>query len=51
MLLEAADFHIPIWLSLVVIVSVLITTGILSLKLPPKESKEELPENADETIF
>lgn len=51
MLLEAAHFHIPIWLSLLVIVGVLVTTGVLSLKLPPKESKEELPKDADETIF
>jgi tellurite resistance protein TerC len=51
MLLEAASFHIPIWLSLIVIVGVLITTAILSLKIDPKETKEELPKDSDETIF
>jgi tellurite resistance protein TerC len=51
MLLEGAHITIPIWLSLIIIVSVLAITAVLSLKLPPKESKEELPKNADETIY
>jgi tellurite resistance protein TerC len=37
MLLEAVDVHIPIWLSLLVIVSTLAITAFLSLKFPPKE--------------
>ncbi|MGH2752825.1 MAG: TerC family protein [Actinomycetota bacterium] len=36
MLLEAADVHVPIWLSLAVIISVLLATVVLSLKIPPK---------------
>jgi tellurite resistance protein TerC len=51
MLLEAAHVHIPIWLSLVVIVSVLTLTAFLSLKLPVKDTDEDLPQNADDTIF
>jgi hypothetical protein len=51
MLLEAVHVTIPIGLSLLVIVSVLIVTGVLSIKLPPAESKEELPNDADETIY
>jgi tellurite resistance protein TerC len=51
MLLEAVHIVIPIWLSLLVIVAVLAATAVLSLKLPPKESKEELPKDADETIY
>ncbi|MEA2498429.1 MAG: tellurite resistance protein TerC [Actinomycetota bacterium] len=51
MLLEAAHITIPIWLSLLVIVTVLVITAVLSLKLPPKETKEELPKDADETIY
>ncbi|MCA1706436.1 MAG: hypothetical protein LC808_25500, partial [Actinobacteria bacterium] len=37
MLLEAAHVHIPILLSLGVIVGVLVATMILSRKIPPKE--------------
>ena len=38
MILELADFHIPIWLSLVVIITVLAATAVLSLLRPPKET-------------
>ncbi|HEX2049148.1 MAG TPA: TerC family protein [Actinomycetota bacterium] len=37
MLLAAVDVHVPIWLSLSVIVAVLAVTVILSLRIPPKE--------------
>ena len=37
MLLEAVDVHVEIWLSLLVIISVLAATVVLSLKIPPKE--------------
>jgi tellurite resistance protein TerC len=39
MILEAVHVEIPIWLSLAVIVVVLGTTTILSLKIPPKEEE------------
>jgi tellurite resistance protein TerC len=39
MILEAVHVEIPIWLSLAVIVVVLGTTTILSLKFPPKEQE------------
>ncbi len=52
MLLEAVDVHVPIWLSLVVIIGVLAATAILSLTTSPsKEEKEkllELQDNEDE---
>jgi len=51
MLLEAVDVHVPIWLSLVVIIGVLAGTVVLSLKLPQKDTDEELPKDADDTIF
>jgi tellurite resistance protein TerC len=38
MLLEAVDVHIPIWLSLLIIISVLAATAFLSLRFPPKEN-------------
>ena len=37
MLLEAVDFHFPIWISLSVIVGVLALTAFLSFKIAPKE--------------
>jgi TerC family integral membrane protein len=37
MLLEAADVHFPVWLSLVIIVGVLAITAIASYVIPPKE--------------
>ena len=37
MLLEAADVHFPVWLSLVIIVSVLALTAVASYVIPPKE--------------
>jgi tellurite resistance protein TerC len=37
MLLEAVDVHVPIWLSLTIIVSVLAVTTIASIKLPPRK--------------
>lgn len=37
MLLEAVDVQVPIWLSLLIIVSVLGATAFLSLKIPPPE--------------
>jgi tellurite resistance protein TerC len=37
MLLEAVDVHVPIWLSLSFIVTVLGVTTILSIKLPPRK--------------
>jgi tellurite resistance protein TerC len=36
MLLEAVDVHVPVWLSLTVIVSVLAITTVASIMLPPK---------------
>ena len=36
MLLEAVDVHVPVWLSLVVIVSVLAITTVASIMLPPR---------------
>lgn len=41
MLLEAVDVHVPIWLSLVVIVGVLALTAILSYVVPPKQPPGE----------
>jgi tellurite resistance protein TerC len=43
MLLEAVDVHVPIWASLVVIIAVLGITVVLSLKLPPRHTAEEVP--------
>jgi tellurite resistance protein TerC len=40
MLLEAVDVHVPIWLSLTIIVSVLAVTTIASIKLPPRKPPE-----------
>ncbi|MFN2388574.1 MAG: TerC family protein [Actinomycetota bacterium] len=37
MLLEAVHVHVPIWLSLLVIIGTLAVTTLLSLKLPPKD--------------
>lgn len=48
MLLEAVDVHVPIWLSLVVIIGVLAATAVLSLTTKPsKEEKEKLLELQD----
>jgi tellurite resistance protein TerC len=44
MLLEAVHVEIPIWLSLTLIIGVLAGTVLLSLKVPPKETMEPLPE-------
>jgi tellurite resistance protein TerC len=40
MLLEAVDVEVPIWLSLLVIVSVLGVTTVLSLKVSPRDRSE-----------
>ncbi len=42
---------VPIWVSLSVIVGVLLVTAIASLKLPQHVTDEDLPRNADDTIF
>jgi tellurite resistance protein TerC len=51
MLLEQGIFglevHIPIWLSLVVIVTVLVISGVLSLMIPPKEEPPHPPRLGD----
>ena len=41
MLLEAIDVHVPIWLSLAIIIGVLSLTVILSLKIPPKHPHKD----------
>ncbi len=51
MLLEAVDVHVPIWLSLLVIIGVLGATVVLSLMLPQQHTDEELPKDADDSIF
>jgi tellurite resistance protein TerC len=45
MLLEAIDVHVHILLSLAIIIGVLVATVFLSLKLPPKETEEPLPDD------
>jgi tellurite resistance protein TerC len=59
MLLEAVDVHVPIWLSLTIIVTVLAVTTVASIMIPPRkptpvqEAEEASPEEtsaaADET--
>ena len=39
-LLEAADVHIAIWLSLTVIIGVLAITAVLSILIPPREAQD-----------
>jgi tellurite resistance protein TerC len=51
MLLEAAHVHIPIWLSLVVIVGVLAITAVLSLVVPPKETPDDSPGDAGKGLL
>jgi len=47
------DHHlsVPIWVSLAVIVGVLLVTAIASMKLPQHATEEDLPRDADDTIF
>ena len=47
MLLGAIDVHIPIWLSLLIIVGVLAATTYLSLKIPPKEQAKLAGDDPD----
>ena len=49
MLGEAVDIHVPIWLSLVVIIGVLAVTAILSFKISPKH-QAELEDRIDDRI-
>ena len=48
MLLEAVHVEVPIWLSLVVIVTALGVTTVLSLKTEPPEKKKEAKKKAAE---
>ena len=49
MLLEAVDVHVPIWLSLVVIIGVLVLTAFLSFRISPKD-QVELEDKIDDRI-
>ncbi|MGI8520646.1 MAG: hypothetical protein ACR2MC_08615, partial [Actinomycetota bacterium] len=46
MLLEAVHVEVPIWLSLVVIITALGVTTVLSLKTEPSEKKKEAKKKA-----
>ncbi|MEA2517480.1 MAG: tellurite resistance protein TerC, partial [Actinomycetota bacterium] len=49
MLVESIDIHVPIWLSLVVIIGVLAATAVLSFILEPKEQLD-LEDRIDDRI-
>jgi tellurite resistance protein TerC len=49
MLAESIDIHVPIWLSLVVIIGVLAATAVLSFMLEPKEQLD-LEDRIDDRI-
>jgi tellurite resistance protein TerC len=49
MLAEAIDIHVPIWLSLVVIIGVLGLTAVLSFKISPKD-QTKLEDQIDDRI-
>ena len=49
MFCHEGSFHVPIWLSLVVIIGVLVITAVASIKLSPKE-QEKLEDTIDDRI-